>query len=265
MVHEELFKTGEHKNHAKAAMNSLYEMYLFSEDKGAALAKLLVSKEAMVNSAHKNMLFKNSIKYFFHDLKKENFEMQLKHKKEKIWAHYSQSSEKLSVLASNKIRRGSTVFIASYSDLIEEIIDQASKTKEFHVIITETNPLAKHTQRHKNVRFTIVPDLAMKHAIIKSDLVLIYAYMVTNDGHMVSSAGAEVYAKTAKEHHVPVYVCANSWSHHAKSNISGIKIDELNEEALSPENVNGIICEYGIFKPRSFIEENNHHNPWLLS
>ncbi|MBN1502642.1 hypothetical protein JW930_03795 [Candidatus Woesearchaeota archaeon] len=266
MEQEKLLERGDHRLHAKATLDALYELFLSSEGN---LSGVLATREAILNSTHKNMLLKNSIKYFFHDLKKGNLKQQAKTKHLDILKYYHEAHKKISDHLEKKLRKNSSLFLASYSDIVADAIKEIAQKNKFTLLLLETNPLNKLKNQFpekakNNITFITLPDLAISAALARSDYVLISSSLITSEGSVLSTVGAGVVARTAKEHHVPVYVCANSWSHNPGQGANSLYINELKEEIVPPNHIQGIICEFGIFKPELFVKENYYHNPWLF-
>ena len=172
---------------------------------------------------------------------------------------------------SKLIKKGNTIFTHCHSSLVIGSLKQAKK-KIKKVYNTETRPSFQGRMTSKDLAKLKIPvthivDSASRIAIKKSDLMLIGADSITYN-RVFNKIGSELMALTARDYHVPVYVCASLWKFNPhKETIEerpsseiwrapkGVKVRNYAFEKISFKLIKGIVCEEGILKPKKFVKE----------
>jgi len=201
--------------------------------------------------------------------------------------HIDSSEKKIIKKGVKKVKK--VVFTHCHSSTVVNILKEAKKKrKKFEVYVTETRPLyqgritAKELSK-AGIKVTEFIDSAARVALEKSDVMLIGADAITDDGEIINKIGSGMFAWTAKRLKVPVYVCTDSWKFDLRT-LSGKEevieersSDEVWEDApskiliknpafevIKPEYITAIISELGVFTPSKFVKRFKKKYKWIL-
>lgn len=204
--------------------------------------------------------------------------------------------DKIKAAGSKLIRSEMNVFTHCHSSTVEGILIQAvKKKKDFQVFTTETRPLfqgritAKKLLKEK-IKVTMVVDSASDFLISKSsgkelmmDLVFLGADVVTSGGSVINKIGSFGISQVAHYEKVPLYVATSLlktdpetfasryvaielrdrkevWPHGPRD----LKIINFAFDRIPAKFIKGIICEFGIIKPKRVASLVEKHYPWIF-
>lgn len=257
---------------AKTSVNVLHDTLNLSNEKFETLFDV---KNTLLEKHKGSTVVSNSIEYFLIGLNENKIIEQSKEKKKEIEAELNKKNKELSILAAQKIKNNSEVFIHSLNNQIFEILSHASTYKKFKVNLLEHQPLEFGREfikklTSKNIEFRLFPDLAIEQAIFNSDVCFIGAEAILKNKGAITKSGTNLVSNIAKKNHCPVYVCAHSWNYDYKK--TAIKLLDYNFGEKNPTNIfehlpfekiDSYITEHGIFKPEHAIEEITYFNKWM--
>ena len=189
---------------------------------------------------------------------------------------------KIARIGAQRIPENSLIMTHCHSSAVTQILIEASKTKKFEVINTETRPryqgrITAKELSDNGIPVTHVVDSGMrwvvKHFKNKIDLILIGADSITTEGTIFNKIGSRLLALMAKENHIPLYVVSTILKYNPDSmlgNLEEIEMrpqDEIWEnppkgvnilnpafETVSRDLIASLITEIGIF-PSTLISE----------
>ena len=253
------------------------------------IEKLSIIKEKLVETRPTEPCMRNSLNYLFCDMHGGPIKRQLNKKIDFLLKHFEESGKIIAAIGSKKIRSGMVVFTHCHSSSVIDVLLRAKKQgRRFEVYNTETRPLMQGRTTAKElakagIKVTHFIDSAARLAIKEADIVLLGADAITCEGKVVNKIGSELYAETAKNFDVPLYICTNSWKFDPKSvfgfdeeiekrhareiwakSPKNIKISNYAFELINPNLITGIISELGIYNPYVFIEEVKKFYPYLF-
>ncbi|PIS42913.1 MAG: hypothetical protein COT24_01015 [Candidatus Kerfeldbacteria bacterium CG08_land_8_20_14_0_20_40_16] len=204
--------------------------------------------------------------------------------------------QKIAEAGSKLIRRNMHVFTHCHSSTVEEIILAAfQKKKNFKLFCTETRPLyqGRITARKllkKKIDVTMVVDSAADFLISRTsgkelmmDLIFLGADVVTSGGSIINKIGSFGIAQVARYEKVPLYVATSLlktdpetftnryvaiemrdrkevWPQGPK----GLKIINFAFDRVPARFINGIVCEFGVIKPRQVASLVQQYYPWIF-
>jgi len=204
--------------------------------------------------------------------------------------------QKIAEAGSKLIRRNMHVFTHCHSSMVEEIILAAyQKKKNFKVFCTETRPLyqGRITARNllkKKLDVTMVVDSAADFLISRAsgkelmmDIIFIGADVITSGGSVINKIGSFGIAQVARAEKVPVYVATSLlkidpetftkryvaiemrdrkevWPQGPK----GLKIINFAFDRIPARLIKGIVCEFGVIKPRQVASLVQQYYPWIF-
>ncbi|NHI92983.1 MAG: hypothetical protein EAX96_10815 [Candidatus Lokiarchaeota archaeon] len=189
---------------------------------------------------------------------------------------------KIARIGAQRIPDNSLIMTHCHSSAVTQILIEASKTKSFEVINTETRPryqgriTAKELSDH-GIKVTHVVDSGMRwvvnHFKNRIDLILIGADSITTEGTIFNKIGSRLLALMAKENHIPLYVVTTILKYNPDSMLGNLEeiemrpTDEIWEnppkgvtilnpafETVSRDLIASLITEIGIF-PSTLISE----------
>jgi ribose 1,5-bisphosphate isomerase len=172
------------------------------------------------------------------------------------------------------IKNNMNIYVHCHSSSVMDILKYAKKEqkKNFVVYTTEVEPLlqGRETARElarAGVKVIVFPDLAMETAIRNCDLFLFGADAYTKK-YVVNKIGTATLVRIAKQYNVPRYSCGVSLKFTNKVKIekrSGKEVWDEREKNIIIENyafdkarlkdLTGVVCEFGILKPRDFVKK----------
>ena len=118
------------------------------------------------------------------------------------------------------IHTDEVILTLGHSTTIENFLAVAARKREFHVLIADGAPafnghkmalaLSKKKDAEK-ITTTVITDAAVFAVMARCNKVIIGCNAVLANGGILADAGALMLAQAAKEHSVPVVVCAGSF------------------------------------------------------
>jgi len=239
----------------------------------------------------------NAVKYVFFKLKNSS----IKDTETALKLINKYSDEFVKTLKKNKqvlfkkginiVKKQDKVFTHCHSSAVENILI-GSKNKKIKVFNTETRPLFQgRTTAQKltkaGINTTMLVDSAADFFISKHsgkhlmmDKIIIGCDSISWDGSIVNKIGSYGIALAAKYNKVPLYIAGNLFKVDS-DNIVDIEIREDSEvwqkrdqkhfdiinfafDYVPAEFITGIICEFGILKPKDIKKTVLKHYPWLI-
>tara|TARA_Y100000310_G_C20648092_1_gene797791 strand:+ start:809 stop:1612 length:804 start_codon:yes stop_codon:yes gene_type:complete len=200
-------------------------------------------------------------------------------------AHYFLNNIQNKVVSTGEkiIKDNSKIFTHCHSTTVTRILVKANENnKKIEVFNTETRPLyqGRKTTREligKNIKTTHLVDSAAHEFIKKSNIFLLGADMITEEGEVANKIGSNMFAEIACRHKVPLYICTNSWKFSKKD----LKIEQRDSkeiwdqksnyltienpafEKINPKYIKGIISELGVLSIRKFLKTVKKTYPWI--
>jgi ribose 1,5-bisphosphate isomerase len=240
----------------------------------------------------------NAIKYIIYNLKEKDPQST----KQAINLINKYSQEFIRLLKLNKfkiiknspkaIKRNDKILTHCHSSSVEMILISA-KSKKIKVFNTETRPLFQGRTTAQNltkagIDTTMLVDSAADFFISKHsgqdlmmDKVIIGCDSISWDGSIVNKIGSYGIGLAAKYNKIPLYIAGNLFKVDS-DNIVNIEIREDSEvwqkkdkkhfdiinfafDYVPAKFITGIICEFGIIKPRDIKKTVLKHYPWLIN
>lgn len=127
-----------------------------------------------------------------------------------------QAREKIAETGSLFIKDGSTVLIHSYSRVVLAVLSKAAaRNKRFRVYITESRPngsglKSKRVLERHGIPCCMLLDVAVGYAIQKTDMVLVGAEGIVENGGLINQIGTLNVASLAKAANKPFYCLVES-------------------------------------------------------
>lgn len=114
------------------------------------------------------------------------------------------------------IHADETIMTFGRSRTVEAFLKKAAKKRKFHVICAEGEPLMKGHLLAKNlaevgIQVTLIPDTHMFAMMARVNKVIIGTHTIFAEGGLKAPCGMYNIALAAKEHKVPVFVCAGTY------------------------------------------------------
>jgi eIF-2B alpha/beta/delta-like uncharacterized protein len=207
---------------------------------------------------------------------------------EQVLSHFRSSRETIANHGRDRVPEDGTVYTHCHSSTVVAVLKEAYSEKEFAVANTETRPVyqgrttARSLDRH-GIPVEHYVDSAARTALEKSDIMLIGADAITEEGDVYNKIGSRLIACAASDLDVQIYVCTDSWK---------LDIDTLDGEAVhveerppaevwqdSPESVTvrnpaferlpanlieGTVTELGILEPAAVADQVRDEYPELF-
>ena len=225
----------------KAAIKTLQDAYLAADEKNK-FAELCIVKQALLENNTENVFVRNIVSLLFIGLNSDNIHTNFTKNKELVLALLENAYAKMKSHLHEKAK--GTVFIPV--------------VKRDHIQIpAKINTISSDIKTNKIKRF---PESAAHIAISRSDLVVLPASLITQQGKIFSPVGAGIYESAAKEAGVPVYCVSSSLHYSEDPYIENIFINakaEYNVDIPKYEvvkEITGIITESGIYSKQGFIQ-----------
>ncbi len=263
--------------------SKLHAKGLFSEINKAA--------DQLIKTRPTEPLMKNSMRYILSDLPKKDIVdlvMVLDQRIKSVKNHFLETSDKISMYGSRKIKKGFVVFTHCHSSTVVDLLKFAHHRRvDFEVHNTETRPLFQGRKTAKElsdfgIKVKHYVDSAARIALKKADICLFGADAITSEGNIINKIGTELFIEIADKYEIPIYICADSWKFDPGTVFGEdtpienrnrdevwpkgpkrVKIMNPAFELMLPEMVSGIISELGIFHPDVFVEEVKRRYPWI--
>ncbi len=181
------------------------------------------------------------------------------------------------IVGAELVQEDSTVMTHCHSSFVNEILWQAKESgRKFRVVNTETRPLYQGRKtvkklREKNIDVIHVVDSAMWWAMDKFDVdvILTGADAVTVEGVALNKIGSRLLALSARELHVPLYVCTSLLKYNSETALGrrsqiemresaeiwpdhpeGVKVYNPAFETIASQYISAFVTEYGLIPPQ---------------
>ena len=154
------------------------------------------------------------------------------------------------IVGAELVLEDSTVMTHCHSSFVDEILWRAKELgKKFRVVNTETRPLFQGRKTAKNLRdkgieVIHVVDSAMWWAMDKFDVDVIFtgADAVTVEGVALNKIGSRLLALSARELHVPLYICTSLLKYNSETVLGRKSEIEMRESAeIWPDHPEGVL------------------------
>ncbi|MFH0874981.1 MAG: hypothetical protein V1859_03525 [archaeon] len=269
----------------QAAIKTLNEAHA-NAVKNNDIFDLLHTKEALLSNNSKSPLISNYICLLFYGIDQKNFAEKFLKNKEAIYSHASKATKDISTNFINKLKNKTTIFIPYLSYEIEKGLS-FSQGKNNFIINTIEHPCAEAAgvgakATLYNIKTNIFHSSAISRAIEASDVCVLGAVAITEEGGAVCELSGLSTAIIAFHYNVPTYVCANSLKYTKTALLGNLlsaagedridKADFLSNKKISvpkyekihKNHISGFISEIGIHSPDSFIHETKRHHMSLV-
>lgn len=191
------------------------------------------------------------------------------------------------------VRSGQIIFTHCHSSLVEHILVEAHKRgRKFHVYHTETRPrfqgrITERKLQRAHIRSTMVSDSAAAWLVSKRSgddvdvtWVLLGADSIARDGSIMNKVGSFGIVLAARDSRIPVYVASTllkvDWWKESKIELRsapelwphaprGTNLVNYTFDRVPAAYITGIICEFGIIKPRQVSRLVRRHYAWLTT
>lgn len=124
------------------------------------------------------------------------------------------SRSSIAKIGHNFVRDGGTVMTHGDSRVVKELLLMAAKTKTFNVMVLDTHPSAPvnaAAYAEANIPTSLIKATDMAGAIENTDMIIVGAELVTENGGIVNSLGSYQAAMIAKVLKKPFYVACESY------------------------------------------------------
>lgn len=188
-----------------------------------------------------------------------------------------EAKKSAAIVGAELVQEDSTVMTHCHSSFVNEILWQAKELgRKFRVVNTETRPLFQGRKtvrklREKDIEVIHVVDSAMWWAMDKFDVdvILTGADAVTVEGVALNKIGSRLLALSARELHVPLYICTSLLKYNSETALGRRSQIEMRESAeIWPDHPEGVevfnpafetiashyisayVTEYGLIPPQ---------------
>ena len=208
---------------------------------------------------------------------------------EEVLDYFKTSKEKISEYGAKKIHDGMIVITHCHSSTSEGCIIKAwDEGKRFTVYNTETRPRYQGRITAQKIAEHGIPvehfvDSGGRMAMKEADLFLFGCDSLSSEGKVINKIGTRQMLEFAQKYDVPSYTCTNSWKLNPETLFGeeeeieerdsaevwpdapkGVKIHNPAFEVSDPDDITGVICELGIYKPEALITEVKNAYPWMM-
>jgi len=254
------------ENVARAAVDAWYS----AKDKKAA-SKILISTRPV------EPMLRNVIKY-----------LNLFGDTETIKSYIDTTLDKIAKYGSRLVKDDSIIYTHCHSSTVERVLEYAhNEGKKFTVNITETRPnyqgrlTAKNLAR-KGIEVNLFVDSAALSALKNANAMFIGADAITSYGEVINKIGSGLFAKTAADLEIPVYVAAHSLKIDPKTSYGrlekienrsyrevwkekpkNIKVINPVFEVIQKEHISAMISEFGLISPDVLVEKVRNTYQWM--
>ncbi len=265
---------------AQALLNAYLNFGLklkFNDKKTSRRIMKATCEYIMNESRPTEPLAHNGLKYVWEKYREQATMLMLKKSTENFLKAISRSTQEISKQGIDIINTGDNVYTHCHSSTVEKLLVRTFKRKKFQVFNSETRPLyqgrvtAKRL-RANNIPVTLVVDSAAPFIISRTsgaelnmNSVILGADLIFPDGSVVNKIGSYGIALAAHHNNVPVYIAVSllKYAQNLKIKLErrsaqeiwsaapqGLKIVNFAFDIIPSEYIKGIVCEYGIIKPR---------------
>lgn len=167
--------------------------------------------------------------------------------------------------ASQRIVDGDVVCVYAYSSIVHAVLQETAKHVNFDVVVVDSSPLFEG-RKYLPLKCTYTLLTGLSYAFKDVTKVLIGAHTVLANGAVYARAGTAIVAMTAKDRHVPVLVCCETYKFSERVQLDSIVTNEVMHDGtlmydVTPEAyVSVCISELGVLPttaiPFASISEN---------
>lgn len=188
-----------------------------------------------------------------------------------------EAKKNAAIVGAELVLDDSTVMTHCHSSFVDEILWKAKELgRNFRVVNTETRPLFQGRTtvkklREKGIDVIHVVDSAMWWAMDKFDVdvILTGADAVTVEGVALNKIGSRLLALSARELHVPLYICTSLLKYNSDtvlgrksaiemresaeiwpSHPEGVKVYNPAFETIASQYISAYVTEYGLIPPQ---------------
>jgi ribose 1,5-bisphosphate isomerase len=269
-------------NVAKSALEVLHNEFLLNNE----IANINEIFNRLIKTRPTEPMMRNSLKYYFHLIKKEkktpNEAYQI------INNYFDYAQRKIAFFGSELIKNGKAYFTHCHSSDVMSVFKKARETKLFRVFNTETRPLFQGRTTAKELSESGIPvihgvDSGARVFLKNSEAMLIGCDAITDKAEVYNKIGSEMFAEVARSQRKKVYVCTNSWKIDPytffgfdekieqrnevevwKEYPVGVIINNFAFEKVNPKKITAIISEFGVLSPSQFIKTAKKRNSWMF-
>ena len=189
----------------------------------------------------------------------------------------SDAKTNAAIVGAELIQDDITVMTHCHSSFVDEILWRAKELgRHFRVVNTETRPLYQGRKtvkklREKGIDVIHVVDSAMWWAMDKFDVdvILTGADAVTVEGVALNKIGSRLLALSARELHVPLYICTSLLKYNSETVLGrrseiemresaeiwpdhpeGVKVFNPAFETIASHYISAFVTEYGLIPPQ---------------
>ena len=255
------------------------------------LKKLHFQKQKILAGIPAKAVARNAVHYVSHNIRKNNInttKADLLHRIDEAISHVTNSTAQIANIGSKKIKRGMVVYVHGFSGSVLNVLLKAKNEGiNFEVHCTEEKPYMEGRMFAVALSKLKIPvkyyaDLAIRQAMKRSDIVLMGANIISENGQVYGRIGSELIADVAERFDVPVYICSDTWKYSRevandfdKNRIlrpqkeiwakppKTVTVLNYGFEKIHPWLITGIISEIGIYKPHQLIFELKK-NGWMM-
>jgi translation initiation factor 2B subunit (eIF-2B alpha/beta/delta family) len=180
------------------------------------------------------------------------------------------------------------VYTHCHSSSVTSVLRKVADEEDFRARVTETRPLYQGRETARELAESGMPvrfyvDSGARIALRESDIMMIGADAVLDNGKVINKIGSEMFAEVAGGYDVPVYVVTNSWKYDPMSSFGyeteiekraaeevwenppgGVDVVNYAFERIAPEKIDGIVSELGVHEPEEFVEAVSQKYPELI-
>ncbi len=198
---------------------------------------------------------------------------------EQVLDHIDTARTDIVDIGSDIVPEDGTVFTHCHSSTVTSTLVNAFDTDaDFAVHCTETRPLYQGRETAAELADNGIPvqlyvDSGAQIALTDADVMLIGADAITAAGDVLNKIGSDLFAMTAQENDVPVYVLTDAWKFVGADSDTvpsrerrdaaevwsdapdGVDIVNYAFERIMAAHIDGIVSELGVLEPEAFVDQ----------
>jgi translation initiation factor 2B subunit (eIF-2B alpha/beta/delta family) len=262
---------------AKAGVLILFNTIYTDESTNAK--KIQETKKAILEKEPHNIVLKNALDFFLYQIGQTKNKEEIKEKYSKTIKLIVDSNKGAADFGIKKIKEGATVFVHSLNNQLFNTLEKAAAQKKFSLYFVEHRPFlfGNHleTKLKNKIKTKQHTDIAIRQAVLSSDICFIGADALLKDANAIAKTGANAAIDAAIKANIPVYLFLHSLKYdnnqnhkHQLSHTAKTEKEEITHETVyelvEKEKIDGYICEHGIYSPEHIINEIRFYNGWLF-
>jgi ribose 1,5-bisphosphate isomerase len=277
---------------ATAALTALrHETHkIHTNDKQKFLKELEFMQQKLIATRPTEPKMRNSMKFVMDSLKAKTvpqLRKEVVNRIDQAIMHFRDNGQHISHIGSLMVKKNMVIATHCHSSRVVGMLKYAhNKGKHFYVHNTETRPLFQGRRTAKELADAGIPvqhyvDSAAMVALKDADMLLMGADAITAKGEVINKIGSRLFAEVAEFHGTHVYICADSWTYDPETKYHsevlelrdpsevwehpphGVKVINPAFEVIPPELIDGVISEFGVYKPEHFLYMVRRHYKWL--